>query len=190
MNSDLPEEFQHIEPITTERLVLRQMTKDDTPDVFSFMSDFHTAYWAGMRPLKTLEEAWDAIYWGNIFGEEPQYGLTVKGSDKVIGTISVSKGRDSEGHLSVFLGYLILPEHTRKGYMSEAVKAVCDDIFRRNRAGKIICEIRKDNIPSRGLATKCGFVQNPDQMKWETNFYGKELDEFILENKFEISSRQ
>ena len=49
-----------------------------------------------------------------------------------------------------------------------------------NDTCRIHREIRKDNLPSRKVASKCGFVQDPEQTRWQINYYGKPLDRFIL----------
>lgn len=169
-----------IRTIETDRLVLRPMTNADAADLLSLGGDAATAYWAGMEPLKDIKDAEEMIYWGNVFADEPQYAITEKGADKVVGVISASYGWDMAGEPELALGYLLSPEVTRRGYMTEAVKAVCGDIFENTRWNKVMLEIRPDNIPSRGVAAKCGFVQNAAQREWRLNHYGKPLDEFFL----------
>lgn len=171
----------HIRPIETERLVLRAMTYDDAADVLAFAGDHDTAYWAGMEPLDDLADARAMIDLGNCIPDEPQYAITLKDTGKVIGAIEISHSEDIHDNIHPTLGYILSPEVTRRGYMSEAVNAVCDDLFRNHRVDRIMCEIRKDNIPSRGVALKCGFVQNAYQNRWRLNHYGKPLDEFFLD---------
>ena len=171
----------HYGPIETERLVLRQLTEEDAADILEFSSDPRTAYWAGMEPMKDLAEAKEAIELGNFFMAEPQYGITVKGSDKVVGTISVSEDLDMSNRLQTILGYLISPDYEGRGYMSEAVKALCVHLFSTTRIPRIMVEIRPDNLPSQGVARKCGFVRNAAQVRRRLNHYGKPLDEYFLE---------
>lgn len=170
-----------IKTIETERLVLRQMTEADAADILEFSSDERTAYWAGMEPMKNLDEAKEAIELGNFFLAEPQYGITVKGSDKVVGMITVSEDIDTSNRLQTILGYLMSPDYAGQGYMSEAVKALCGHLFSTTRAPRIMVEIRPDNLPSQGVARNCGFVRNAAQRQRRLNHYGKPLDEYFLE---------
>lgn len=171
-------DWEEIKSIETDRLVLRALRDDDAEDIIRFAGDHDTAYWAGMAPVTNRDVALELIDSGNWFEDEPQYGITVKGDDTVIGLISVYAHS-----LEVYtLGYLISPEHCGKGYMSEAVAAVCDWFFATVRKPFIKCEIRSDNPASRRVALKCGFVQNDAQTEWRTNLYGKPLDEFFLYN--------
>lgn len=172
-----------IRTIETERLVLRAMTYDDAADVLAFAGDHDTAYWAGMEPLEDLADARAMIDLGNCIPDEPQYAITLKDSGKVIGVIEVYSHYDVWGRYCPKLGYLLSPDQTRHGYMSETVSAVCKDLFENDGADSIVCEIRKDNIPSRRVALKCGFMQNPYQRHWRINYYGKPLDEFILDRE-------
>ena len=78
------------------------------------------------------------------------------------------------------------PEYVAKecrghGYMPEAVSAICNRMFESDDTERVILEIRKDNIPSREVARKCGFTQNEKQTYWRLNLYDMPLDEFILE---------
>ena len=171
----------HFEPIETRRLILRQMTGEDASDVLEFGGDEQTAYWAGMEPLRDLEDAKEEIDDGNFFAAEPQYGITVKGSDKVVGSVSVSEVLDTSHKLQIALGYLLSPEYTGHGYMSEAVQAIGEHLVSTTRASRIMVEIRPDNLPSQGVARNCGFVRNAAQMMRRLNHYDKPLDEYFLE---------
>lgn len=52
---------QIIKPIETERLILRAMDENDAADVLAFAGDTETAYWAGIEPLRTIDEAREMI---------------------------------------------------------------------------------------------------------------------------------
>ena len=109
------------------------------------------------------------------------YGITVKGENRVIGLVGVNKNADWSNNWTTELGYFLSKEYRGHGYMPEAVSAICNEMFDTDGAERVMLEIRKDNIPSREVARKCGFSQNENQTHWRLNLYGKPLDEFILE---------
>ena len=174
------EEDTLFEPIETDRLILRQMTEDDAADILEICGDHETAYWAGMEPLKDIEDAKAYIDLGNFLEYEPHYGLTLKGSDKIIGEISVMIDPNSIGEARNILGYVMSKDYSGNGYMSEAVKAISDYLFKTSNVSLLMLEIRDDNLPSQGVARKCGFVKNSVQTTFRRNLYNKPLREYFL----------
>jgi len=167
-------------PIDTGRLVLRSTTFEDAPALFSIGRREETAYWAGMEPWKSVEDAREAISWPLFLDDVLEFGIVEKQSGRLVGMIDADIETE-DGTTTATLGYILSPDVTRRGYMSEGVGAVCRCLFDSFGVDRIKCEIRPDNIPSRGVARKCGFVQNPHQKFWRINYYGKPLDEFFLE---------
>lgn len=163
--------------IETERLVLRPLAEADVDDLYAIGSDEQTAYWAGMDKYGNKEDAMDEILY--LEG----YGITVKGEDKVIGIVCVNDFADRWNSWTASLGYFLSRECRGQGYMPEAVSAICSVMFESEGARRVMLKIRKDNIPSRAVARKCGFIQNAQQTRWRLNLYGKPLDEFILEKE-------
>ena len=153
--------------IETERLTLRVMDENDAADIFEIYSDREPAYWAGMEPLKNLEDARKFI---NNDSNYCNYGIILKGSDKVIGNVSISGVSDLNGDHMYTLGYAMSKEYRGNGYIPEAVKAVSDDIFSRNpEIPSLIVEIRYDNLPSQRVAEKCGFFSKTPKTMYIPN---------------------
>ena len=80
------------ERIETERLVLRVRTVADAEDIHAYASLPEVAYPAGFPPVKTLED--EIYYLEQILPDRNQkenlpagYGIVVKGTDKVIGSV-------------------------------------------------------------------------------------------------------
>lgn len=165
--------------LETDRLVLRKMTADDVDDLFAIGSDPETSYWAGMAPMETPDEAHDYIYMGNCFAEEVQYGITEQGLNRVVGVLDTTK-EYMNGKPVYFIGYFLSKEVEGRGYMTESLRELCDEIFLCTDVNTIMLEIRPDNAASRAVARHCGFVQNANQKEWRLNLYDKPLDEFIL----------
>ena len=161
--------------IETDRLILRPLYDTDAKDLYSIGSDEQTAYWAGMYRYDDIRDALLEIEY--LDG----YGITVKGDDRVIGLVGVNESANAANNWTAQLGYFLAKECRGHGYMPEAVSAICNRMFESDDTERVMLEIRKDNIPSREVARKCGFTQNEKQSYWRLNLYDMPLDEFILE---------
>lgn len=166
----------------TERLELRPLEQDDFLDVLDILGDSETAWWADMPLLDDPEEVQDFICWGNYAEGIDQYGLFEKGKDTVIGLLQKKlpdyTGKDN----TVELGYIMSKDYRRKGYMTEAVRAVCADIFADPSIQEVTLEILPDNLGSRGVALACGFEheQRPDDLRDRRYLDDQLLDHFVL----------
>ena len=67
--------------------------------------------------------------------------------------------------------------------MSEAVNAVCNHLFKNGYIKRITLEILPDNLPSLGVARKCGFsfVEEPEEKKHLRFLNDKPLDLYVRE---------
>ena len=111
------------------------------------------------------------------------YGVFRKESDDVIGYVQI-KLAPITGKIDVReLGYAMSKEYRRRGYMSEAVNAVCNHLFQNEHIKRITLEILPDNLPSLGVARKCGFsfVEEPEEKKHLRFLDDKPLDLYVRE---------
>lgn len=136
--------------IETERLILRRFKEDDLSNVFVLMNDDYTCRMTGMPVFKTSEMVKRFMdNWA-----ERAYAITEKGYDKVIGIIQTPLfwwDRRAE------IGYWLLKDCRGKGYMSEAVKAVSEELFKKWWCNEIRIYVFEGNVASERVALKCGF---------------------------------
>ena len=135
--------------IETERLVIRREEAADADEILSFInSDFVTKYNC-YKPL-TREKLIKNI------AERPEYVLCRKSDGRVIGTLGVHEDSMRFNPESCELCYLLAEEYARRGYMSEAIRAVAGSLF---ASGKKIVSARvfSDNAASRRLLESLGF---------------------------------
>ena len=159
--------------IETERLVLRELTFADAKDIYDVLTDEGVARWGGIKPISSVEEAWAFVercidsFFIDI------YGITEKGSDKVIGLVQIVE----RWFQRKSLGYCLAAKYRGKGYMTEAVRAVVPILFEENPWLKaILIEIFDGNEASERVARKCGFFF--DGMKMDVlSPYGNVEDE-------------
>ncbi len=153
--------FQPFPTITTERLILREVRESDTPEYFILRSDERVLKFIGREPAKEPEEALahirmiaegiainDKINWGICLKEDP---------DHIIGTIGY--WQFTPKHHRVELGYVLMAEHWRKGYMKEVILAVLDYAFDVMKVHSIEANIDPDNLASAAVLESTGFVR-------------------------------
>lgn len=174
--------------IYTPRLVLKAMSSRDCDNLLHILGDPETAWWFDSFVLDDpgLIEAF--IHKGNMAQDSRQYGIYEKGSDTVIGVIQVYI-RWSENERE--LGYVLSKDHRGKGYMTEAVKALCNRIFYNPAVDAVTLSVLPINLPSQAVARKAGFVLDPQQ-EWEksTTFLNNTpMDRLILTRKMHMSSK-
>jgi ribosomal-protein-alanine N-acetyltransferase len=85
-----------------------------------------------------------------------------------VGSIMFKGSPDIEGKIEI--GYGTNEEYRDRGYMTEAVEAICRAAFETGRVKRIIAETAKDNEPSFGVLIKNNFrkySENDDFYYWE-----------------------
>ena len=69
------------------------------------------------------------------------------------------------------IGYTINPDFSRKGYVTEVLKAYLPELQERFSDCEIIAMTEKENIPSKNLLLKLGFVYDEWIEKWQSEVY-------------------
>ena len=172
----------HIEQIETERLILKTLREKDARALLSTVGDSETAWWSDDY-IYDLDETIEFIEFNNQGIDTLLYGGFRKESDDVIGYVQI-KLAPITGKIDVReLGYAMSKEYRRRGYMSEAVNAVCNHLFQNEHIKRITLEILPDNLPSLGVARKCGFsfVGEPEEKKHLRFLDDKPLDLYVRE---------
>ncbi len=152
---DVREMFPKLE---TERLVLREITKEDTDDVFACFSNPEAMRYYGQDPFERREQVEQLIgfFEGNFRDQRGiRWGIERKGSPGLIGTIGLNAW--SPKHRRAEIGYEIHPDHWRKGYASEAAACVVGYGFEALRLARIGAVVFTENAASSGMLEKLGF---------------------------------
>jgi ribosomal-protein-alanine N-acetyltransferase len=175
----LPINFHPFPLITTERLLLRQITEPDTEDVFAFRSDKRAMQFIDRPIAKTHEDALKLIrliHDGWVNNEALTWAIAQKDSPKVIGTIGFWK-IDKANHRAE-IGYMLHPDFHGKGIMSEAITAIIGYGFKVIKLHSIEANINPNNEASVRLLKKNKFVK---EAHYKENYYfnGKFLDSII-----------
>jgi len=153
-NSPFPE-------LTTDRLLLRRITKEDAPEIFFLRSDQTVLQHLGRDAATEIKQAEDFInkadqsindneniLWGIALRETPE---------KIIGTIGF--WRMEKEHYRSEIGYVLDPAYWRKGIMKEAIGKALEYGFGTMGLHSVEARISPANIASASLLESTGFVR-------------------------------
>ena len=140
------------------RLRFRELTLDDYADVSPLLLDDEvmrkmSAYVSDALVRRWLERKLDQY---RRYGYS-HWHVSLKETGGFVGIIGVVP-ETVEGIEYTGVGYLIRPEHQRRGYAFEGAQACIGWAFRNLRPDKIVAEIDETNLPSRLLAEKLGMT--------------------------------
>lgn len=175
--------FQNIE---TERLLLRRLDENDAEEVFAMRSNPEIMKYIPRPLAKTKEDALEhiATIEGKIVDNTGiNWGITIKGNPKIIGIIG--HYRISPENHRAEIGYMSLPEHNGKGYITEAIKAVVAYGFEQMNLHSIEAIIDPGNIASERVLQKNGFVKEAHILEnelWDDKFWDTVIYSLLKRN--------
>ncbi|OCA84019.1 acetyltransferase [Bacillus sp. FJAT-27225] len=144
--------------LETDRLVLREISKDDTGGIFACFSNENVTRFYGQEPLERIVQAEAFVdFFAKNYKEKRgiRWGIEIKGHQGIIGTIGFNAW--SPKHKRAEIGYEIHPEHWRKGYTSEAVLKAIQYGFDELGLARIGAVVFINNEASNNLLNKLGF---------------------------------
>jgi [ribosomal protein S5]-alanine N-acetyltransferase len=152
----------------TDRLILREVTMNDSADIYHYLSDIEVMKYYGLAPFESLKDAEDEIEWyRNIFENCTgiRWGITLRETDKVIGSCGFLNYTSQ--HARAEVGAELAKEYWRTGIVSEAFQAILAYGFKDMNLMRIQALIEPENIASRKLAESNGFVKEGLLRKYE-----------------------
>ena len=155
--------------LETERLILRRVDKDDVESILELRSNVETMKYIPRPLLKMIDakiESNEGINWA----------ITYKNDPKLIGIIG--HYRIKPEHFRAEIGYMLLPEYSGKGIITEAIKEVTKYGFEVMKLHSIEAIIAPENHGSAKVLEKNNFIKEA-HLK-ENEFYeGHFLDTVI-----------
>lgn len=93
--------------------------------------------------------------------------IILKSEKVVIGSADFKNVPDERGEIEI--GYGMGKEFEHKGYMTEAVKAMCEWGLKQSKVTHIVAETERDNSASHRILEKCGFklYRNEETFWWK-----------------------
>jgi ribosomal-protein-alanine N-acetyltransferase len=144
----------NLDELETQRLRLRQLTLDDAAQLVLLRSDEYVNRYLD-RPATTSHD--QAVQFVNsILSANAYYwAINLKNESTLIGTVCLWN-LDYE-QSAVEIGYELLPQFQRKGYMMEVINAIIAYNFSVLKFAKIVATIHPENISSISLLEKNNF---------------------------------
>ena len=172
--------FQPFPELKTERLLLRRITAADAEELFILRSDPRVMEFVGREPAKTVQEVLDLIelinknidanetvMWAIALKEEPS---------RLIGNITL--WQIEKDHYRADIGYMLHPDHWRKGIMKEAISHVVNYGFNTMKLHSIGAKVASGNKPSEWVLESAGFEKEA-HFKEDYYFRGKFYDTLV-----------
>lgn len=163
-------EFSPFPELKTERLLLRRLGKTDANEMFFLRSNDDVLRYLGKEPATSVNEAEEFIVKINIAVDDNEsilWGIALIGDPAVIiGTICLWNFQKE--HYRGEIGYILHPNHWRKGIMKEAINCVIDYGFNVLNLHSIGALLSPGNIASSALLESTGFIK---EAHLKENFY-------------------
>jgi len=144
--------------LTTERLLLRELSPDDAEEIFRLRTDDSVNELidrAKALSVKDAEEFIRKILTVTANGDGLTWVITLTGETKLAGTVVYWNLEKEKQQAEI--GYELLPEYRGKGIMAEALKKVIRFGFEELKFKTIMADVKAKNIKSIKLLEKLGF---------------------------------
>jgi ribosomal-protein-alanine N-acetyltransferase len=182
---DIAEMTRRIPALQTERLIIRELTLDDLVSINNVLNESFDSE----VPMEERERwlQWTVLGY-EMFAmlDQPHYGeraVVSKETGEIIGAVGIvpylntfnrvvafKRAPDAPATAEVGLFWAIAPAHQRKGFASEAARALAEYLFTDEKLGRIIATTGYENLPSQRVMQKLGMTiqrlekpQPPDQ---------------------------
>ena len=142
--------------IITERLAIRQLSKEDAKDLLLLRSNLEVGIYIPRTPYQSIEESIAFIIKSETW---------ISNNESIIWAIATKK-EDYRAEV----GYELHPDYWRKGIMQEALAPVLDYGFKTMKLHSIAAVISPDNIASIKLVEKNRFVK---EAHFKEDYYDK-----------------
>jgi len=151
--------------LVTDRLIVRGVTRGDRKRIIEFLernAAFHSR-WEPTRPGDFFTDRFQRRLMREQAGDPSLLQLYVfpreaENRHIVIGNITFSNIVRG-AFQSCFLGYKLDKEWVGKGYMTEALRVSLRHVFVHEKLHRVEANIMPENIPSRNLIERLGFVE-------------------------------
>ncbi|HAX03312.1 MAG: hypothetical protein A2Y45_00875 [Tenericutes bacterium GWC2_34_14] len=174
--------------LVTDRLILRGLKVDDLDDFFSYCRKPKIGPMAGWAPHKTIEDSYDILR--IMIRENEVWGITLKESDHLIGTIGLHVRNFDNALLNQKeIGYVLDDNYWGKGLMLEAVDAILKYAFHNLELTRVICGHATNNIQSKRVIEKSGFIYTHNEFRDHYDHTKIEIMMYMVE-KTDYKERQ
>lgn len=164
--------------LTTERLMLREITADDFDDLLAIWGDAETMRFYPAPLDEDGARAWMARNWKRY--EQDGHGLwaaSLREEERLVGDCGLTY-QDVDGVAELEVGYHFNKAYWGRGLATEAARGCMDYAFNQLGHRRITSLIRPENLPSRRVAERNGLRIEKEILRsgYRHYVYVKELD--------------
>lgn len=151
--------------IETDRCIVREFEEKDLDSFTTYRND---EQWMKYQDFKNLtkEQYRKALIKPLNIERGMQLAIADKVTDELLGDLYLSKKEET-----VTIGYSINPVYARKGYISEVLKNLLLKLKEEHPQCEIVAMTEKENLPSKNLLLKLGFVYDGWIEQWQSEVY-------------------
>ncbi len=151
--------------IETTRCKLRSF---EEKDIDLFMDYRNNDEWMKYQSFKNLtkDEYMRALLVPMEIESGMQLAIAMKDTQRLLDDIYLDKKFNN-----IFIGYSINPVYSRKGYVTEVLKALLIRLQQDYSDSRILATTEKENIPSKNLLIKLGFTYDSFVDEWQEEVY-------------------
>lgn len=163
--------------LETERLIVREMTKEDFPALTDMLYDERVMYAYAHTFSEDEAQAW--LYTQLRRYKEDGFGLwavTLKENGKMIGQCGITKQRIPEKEV-LEVGYLFSADYWHKGFATEAAIACKNYAFENLGANEVYSIIRDNNYASQKVAKRNGMKEVG---RFNKHYYGIDMPHIVF----------
>jgi ribosomal-protein-alanine N-acetyltransferase len=166
--------------LQTERLILREYAITDAPTLFAMRNNEEVMRYIDREKPQTIHDSELAIQTmaeGYLENKNMVWAITLKENPtKMIGSIGYY--RTDFANYRAEIGYMLFPDHWRKGIVSEALRRTIAFGFDEIKLHSISANINPGNDASRQVLLRHGFVKEA-YFREDYYFNGRFLDSEI-----------
>ncbi len=140
-------------------IILREKQESDIPDFFRYYSDPEVSKFILCDIPQTIEDATRELrYWRGVFYQNDgiYFAIADKKTNQMIGSIGLTSHNNYQSRIEI--SYDLAKEYWRRGITTRALWEVVRYAFEVLRVNRIEASVSCENIPSKNLLLKCGFV--------------------------------
>lgn len=161
-----------INPMITDRLILREYTDADKNAYFRLKSDPKTMYYLQDIRLRSLKEAEADL--SEVLNDQKSekrkfyfFHIELKDTREQVGSIGYTVTDFTPAGKMVNAGYFIYPKFWNQGYTSEAFLRVLQFAFAENSVYRVTTGCLTENAGSERVMVKCGLIKEAEHLDWE-----------------------
>lgn len=160
----------------TERLVLRRAEARDADEIFHMRNSEYVLKYNCM-PKISLEELREQV--AKDMESDDVFYIELKDIKKTIGVIDLDTDILRYKVNSWCISYYLGQEYSSKGYMTEALREMISYVFEERQAEVLSVRVFKDNLASRRLVEKLGFINEGCIRRCVKSYQGTIHDDMI-----------